>query len=265
MQTNTIVPPVPPVQQQQVPQSPAGLPVPEIYQQYADANNAPQPNVGQQPAAPQPIAPQPLPPQAPQNPPKTPSSDPKESTFYLGDKKFTSMEEMASHIQQLESEKENWEKSAPVVDAVVAQGENLEDLMFDNPKKFVETIQDRAVDKMNENNDKQKAADALVDRFYNQYGDLKGQEDFVNMYANQLNPTIGKLPEAQQFEAVANAVRGRINQIRGTSVVNQEFVPQNNTTTLNGQINVNPVVVPVEKPKTMMEQLKELRKNKRRL
>lgn len=143
--------------------------------------------------------------------------------FYNG--KMYSPEEMTSVLRERDDLRAKVaEKPAPVAaPAPVTEEDDLETLMYSDPKRYNQLIEDRAVKKTIAHLEQQKQQEKIATDFYSQYKDLKGNEDLVEYYAVKMKQGLANDAPEVALSKLAQAVRTRISALSGQKVATEEL------------------------------------------
>jgi len=203
---------------------------------------------------------------APATEAKPSQSEQRDSKIYLGDKVFSSQDELRSYVRELEATKSQYEtvrnQFAPQPQQqVVDPEEDIETLWYTNPKKAQEITARRAADEAKQEILRIQKAQQIRETFYSKYPDLRGQEDLVQMYTGRLEKEVASLPEDEQLSKLANAVRSRIASLKGASNATEELPSKRPV--VAGENGGAPITSgTVKRPMTMVDQIKNMRPKK---
>lgn len=156
-------------------------------------------------------------------PAAAPTPQGKDGIFYNG--KVYSPEEMTSVLRERDELAAKVAATpAPVAaPAVSAPEEELETLMYTDPKRYTQIMEDRAAKKVFAQLDAQKQQEKIKNDFYSNYKDLKGNEDLVEYYATKMQGALAKEPPEVALSKLAQAVRTRISALKGDKKATEEL------------------------------------------
>ena len=101
--------------------------------------------------------------------------------------------------------------------------EELETMMYTDPKRYNQIIQDKAAQKaLNHIEERNRQIDVRA-KFFNDYKDLRGNEDLVEYHATKMQASIANLPPEEALSKLAQAVRSRLSAISGKKVATEEL------------------------------------------
>jgi hypothetical protein len=186
--------------------------------------------------------------------------------IYLGGRKFSSLEELGQFTAGLQAKADIADRLTSVVAPqarVVDPMEELGETFFSNPAEAVRKIKDLTKQEVRAEDAQRDAAQALRTKFFNDYPDLRGQEDVVELYYAKMQKELATLSETDATSKLANAARARLASIRGKIEGTQEL--SNKTPNVLGSGSGAPASG--ETPyvaKTMSEQLREFQSRGRK-
>lgn len=195
------------------------------------------------------------------NPPverSAPVLPPVDKKIYLGGKVFNTMEEVNAYTTGLQAKADIADRFKDVIappQRVIDPMETIGETFFSDPagaaKNLIQIAEDNALAKFD---NRQRASD-LRQKFFNDYSDLRGQEDLVEFYYGKLQKELAQMPEADATSKLANAVRSRLANIKGTQEGTQEL--SNKAPVTVGTGTSAPAAQAPYVGKSMSEQLRE--------
>lgn len=186
-------------------------------------------------------------------------------------KEFNTPEELHAYTSGLEEElvkkafQQNNPPPAPAPVKIASWEEEAAETMFTDPVGTLKKVKDRMTQEIRAEDDKKSAAKAFWDKFNQDNPDLHNAQRIVNLVSKELakDPEFGKLPAAQVSKRLADEVRMTIKDIsRGgetETVVNGKAAPMLSGSNPTPKAPGSPV-----KPKTFIDQIKEMKAKKRK-
>lgn len=132
-------------------------------------------------------------------------------------------------------------KGEPPRDGTVLQGPDWDRLIFENPSKAIELLEQRIYGNISTAYDSQRAVDRFWSSFYDQNPDLKGEDFFIQSIANR--PEVKGLrawdengvPNPESIERLANLARKEILRLSKKAGGNAgEALPSRERTIVEG-------------------------------
>lgn len=144
---------------------------------------------------------------------------PKEKSVFFGGKKFTSIDELANYTASLEKEKKILEtKPQTSSQKTTEMTEEDEFLKFaTDSKKYKADLKEEVKAEIRQEYTREQAERKIWSKFYEEFPDLKGHEDLVELSQGRLWQQVKDLPVTEGLTEIAKATRQRIAGIRGKS------------------------------------------------
>lgn len=204
-------------------------------------------------------------PQAPVAEPPKPVAEQPKPTFtpvYVGGRRFDSAEALAQYTSELEQSRAQQTRSAPAPE--VDPEKELADLMFEDPTAYTKLVQERAYQRFVKETQTQQAQVNAWQTFYGANKDLVGYEDLVEVSRAKIGDKLKNLPLEEASKVLGNAVRERLSQIKGSPQGMGTELPSG-PAVASGTSNGPGVKPPVQQqqPKSLIEQINELRASKK--
>lgn len=144
----------------------------------------------------------------------------------LGGKKITDPKELATYAKEIEAraiqaeiERERASKTQPTMNAPVVEEktdeDNIEDLLFQDPKKAIKLIEERAETRVKKMLDAKDATQKFWDDFYTENPDLKSHDRVVQLITREKWNEVANIPLAEAKKRLVDESRKMINSIRG--------------------------------------------------
>ncbi len=188
----------------------------------------------------------------------------KPQEIYMGGKKFSSMEELSAYTAELQGKASIADQLRHTL-APPAPTDNTEDeladLIYTDPKKYNKIMEDRITARANQMFEQKLASENVRKNFYEQYPDLKGHEDLVGVYYNNMQKELASQTQDAATSSLANAVRSRLASIRGTKEGTQ--VLSNGKPVVVGQGGPAPMTSETPAAKTFAQQLADWKSSKK--
>jgi hypothetical protein len=183
----------------------------------------------------------------------------------LGNRVFKSYAELQGYLEQLEQTKGRFEaiqsQFQPQPEKQDPE-EDLENLIWSNPKKYAEIIEQRAVARLQQVQEENAKRKEIEERFYRTYSDLANAKLLVRAVTSELaaKNELAGLTEDAALSKIAQAARRELYAIRGQKMPTEELAsaPVRIAGSSSGA-QAQPSTQ-ATKPKSMVEQLKSLRK-----
>jgi hypothetical protein len=186
---------------------------------------------------------------------------------YLGSRKFNSQGELEAYLSELEGRVANTNtvqtQVAPTPAPQVQPEEDISTLMFENPAKYAEIIQNRAYKKVMQDIERKEAQDKEWKDFYKANPDLEEFRDAVDFQLNKNWQTIKSQPLAQAKEILAKETRTYLNKLRGKPTGQGTELPSKPTVTVAGSAG-GPAKKPVDQAPAVMSFTDQVRKMQRK-
>jgi hypothetical protein len=193
--------------------------------------------------------------------------------IYLGDRRFSSNEELAAYAATLKPKADLADRLmnqlSPQSPQQINEEDQLAEMIYEDPKKAVRGIVALAKKELNEESNVRQTAENTKKVFYDSYKDLVGQEDIVSMeyqklqqsYA-QAGKSLDSIPIVEVSSKIANAARERIARIKGQSVSSREVLPDGNPVVVGAGSSAPSAPSGSPARKTMFEQMKDMKAQK---
>ncbi len=155
----------------------------------------------------------------------------------------------------------------PAVSPEVTPSENIEELLFENPRKAVEIIEANITENILKQYNQMKAEQDFFTEFYKINPDINRDTDhfLVESKLKAMWNTHQHLSLTEFSERLANEVRSYLLSVRKTTPSNIEVKPNNPDYSERSTITppkAGPKAVAVDKPQTLSEMIKKNRKLK---
>lgn len=189
-----------------------------------------------------------------------------EKGIFFNGRKFGSTEELASYAQKIETEKKELEykfnQAQQSFRPDSAQKKNHFDSFIENPDGFVSDLEQNITKKIEQKYTAHETAKQTWNKFYQEYPDLRGYEDLVDLSKSRIWSEVENLPVDQGLERIARATRDRLSGIRGKSFDAVRELPSGQAVTLPADSGgASQVAVKVE-AKDFITQLRALQKRR---
>lgn len=153
----------------------------------------------------------------------------KEESFVyegLGGKKITDPKELANYAKELEAKaveaqlaKERSSTYQPTMTAPVEEKktdeDNIEDLLFQDPKKAIQLIEERAERRVKSMLDQKDATQKFWTDFYTENPDLKSYDRVVQLITREKWNEVANIPLTEAKKRLVDESRKMINSIKG--------------------------------------------------
>jgi hypothetical protein len=194
---------------------------------------------------------------------KAPSED--KGIFFNG-KKYGSTDELAAYTSKIEAEKKDLEykfnQAKQQFQPNAAQKKNHFDAFIENPEGFVSELESNITQKIEQKYTAHETAKETWKKFYQEYPDLRGYEDLVDLSKARVWSEVENLPVDQGLERIAKATRDRLSGIRGKSFDAVKELPSGQAVTMPSESGgASQVAVKVE-AKDFITQLRALQKRR---
>ena len=195
-------------------------------------------------------------------------AQPQESTpVYLGSRKFNSQGELEAYLSELEGRVANthvnYNNVAPTPAPQAQPEEDISTLMFENPAKYAEVIQNRAYKKVMQDIERKESQDKEWRDFYKANPDLEEFRDAVDFQLNKNWQTIKSQPLAQAKEILAKETRTYLNKLRGKPTGQGTELSSKPTVTVAGSVG-GAAKKPVDQAPVVMSFTDQVRKMQRK-
>src|SRR3990172_1418015 len=141
-------------------------------------------------------------------------------------KEIQSPEELAQYARELERKqielearmserRENEESETPA--ATKIEKKDLAEMLFTDPERVLTELKQEIREEIYGSQKKQQDEQMFWNEFYNEYSDLRSNEDIVGLVLNKNMTKWRDIPLAQGKKLLANEVRARLNAIRGVA------------------------------------------------
>lgn len=190
---------------------------------------------------------------------------PADKKIYLGGKVFNTMEEVNAYTTGLQAKADIADRFKDVIappQRVIDPMETIGETFFSDPTGSAKNLVEMATQNALAQFDNRQRASDLRQKFFNDYSDLRGQEDMVEFYYGKMQKELAQMPEADATSKLANAVRSRLASIKGTQEGTQEL--SNKTPQVAAGGGSAPSAPPAYVAKTMSEQLREFQSRGKR-
>lgn len=148
--------------------------------------------------------------------PETPATPPKE--IFLGTRKFNSQDELLQYTRDLQAQVSVVDQLKGVLSPQVKAAdpnEELADLMYSNPRRYTEIIEERSANRALQQFQASQQAQKIRSDFFTEYNDLSNHSELVDMYYTSMQKELAQLSQKDATSRLANAVRAKLANIRG--------------------------------------------------
>lgn len=154
--------------------------------------------------------------------PEATRDQPQAQPVYFNGKKFNNTEELMGYMSEQELRYQalnNQISKAP--DAPTEK--KIEDIWFEDPSTAIKMIREDIKKEIFSGIEQKDSARSAWNKFYDEYSDLKGQEDLVKFKTQELSGEIRNLNDHEAGKRIASEVRSMIQKIRGTETREQNL------------------------------------------